>query len=125
MLSRSFIRFIFVGSVSTILDFYIYMLLSSTINITISKCFSMICACTVSFILNRKWTFQNDVALSWTQIIKYIFTQSINIAVNTIVNYIAFKMLQNKIIPYIIATLIAMIVNYLLQKKIVFRKGST
>ena len=117
------IRFIIVGGSSTCIDFIIYMLLSQLISLTISKLISMTISCTYSFFINRNWTFEDKNTNAISQIPKYILSQGFNIATNVIVNQIIFTLTNEKVISYFCATVSAMVVNYLLQKNIVF-KGS-
>lgn len=115
-------KFIIVGGSSTCIDFIIYMILSIKIDISISKSISMVISCMYSFILNRNWTFDNKDTSIMIQLPIYIGSQIINIIVNVLTNKVMYIVTENKIISYIIATICAMIINYILQKKIVFRE---
>jgi len=121
----SFFRFLIIGGISTCIDFIIYMLLSYRISITKAKMISICSASVISFLLNRKWTFSVESAISFTQIFKYLAVQIINIAVNVSVNYFAYHMLGIRVIAFIIATGVAMVINYLLQKRLVFKVVTT
>lgn len=120
--SRSLIRFIVIGGGSTLIDFIIYMIISNYIDISVSKCISMIAASIFSFIFNKKWTFENTDNTDIIQISKYIFCQLINIAINTTVNSICYGISKSKLLAFVVATGCAMIVNYILQKLIVFKE---
>lgn len=115
------VRFLVVGGISTLLDFTIYMLLSLKINLIIAKSCSMLCACIFSFFVNKNWTFNNEEKINYKMIIAYIITQIINIGVNTSVNYLMYNFSKLKTISFVIATFMAMIVNYLLQNFVVFK----
>ncbi len=118
------IKFILSGSVSTSIDLCIYMILSSEVNIILSKIISTTIACIISLIINKNWTFQYNKNMSLILILKYIIVQIIkqiiNIICNVTTNTIIYKITQEKLISFIIATLCAMIVNFLLQKYYVF-----
>ena len=114
------IKFILSGSVSTSIDICIYMILSSEVNIILSKIISTTIACIISLIINKNWTFQYNKNMSLILILKYIIVQIINIICNVTTNTIIYKITQEKLISFIIATLCAMIVNFLLQKYYVF-----
>ena len=114
------IKFILSGSVSTSIDLCIYMILSSEVNIILSKIISTTIACIISLIINKNWTFQYNKNMSLILILKYIIVQIINILCNVTTNTIIYKITQEKLISFIIATLCAMIVNFLLQKYYVF-----
>lgn len=123
-LDISIFRFLIIGGSSTIIDFIIYYILSCCIDISISKCISMLCASIYSYFLNKYWTFVNDDKRPLLTIIKYYITFAVNMVINISVNSFIFYHTQSKIIAFIIATGIAMIINYLLQKNWVFKKNN-
>lgn len=120
---KSQARFLVVGGSSTLLDFIIYMLLSTKLNITISKFISMTVSSIYSFLINKNWTFNNKNKITFILTFKYILCVFINIFVNTTSNTLIFNLTNNKIISFIIATGFAMIVNFVIQKEVVFRGG--
>lgn len=120
---KSQARFLVVGGSSTLLDFVIYMLLSTKVDITISKCISMSISSIYSFFINKNWTFSDSEKITIVLALKYILCVLINIGVNTLVNTLTFSITNNKIISFIIATGFAMIVNFVIQKEVVFRGG--
>lgn len=122
MINKKLIKFLTVGGVSTLLDYIIYLLLTSYIHITIAKTISMICAIILSFILNKVWTFEYEKNTDIKLIGKYVFSQLINIMVNVSANYIIYIITNNKHVAFIFATAVATIVNYMLQKNIVFNR---
>ena len=119
---KSQARFLVVGGSSTLLDFIIYMLLSTKLNITISKFISMTVSSIYFFLINKNWTFNNKNKITFILTFKYILCVFINIFVNTTSNTLIFNLTNNKIISFLFATGIAMIVNYTIQKKIVFKE---
>ena len=120
---KSQVRFLVVGGSSTLLDFIIYMLLSTKLNITISKFFSMMISSIYAFLINKNWTFNNKNKTTFILAFKYVLCVCINIFVNTTSNTLLFNITRNKIISFVIATSIAMVLNYTIQKRIVFRGG--
>lgn len=119
---QSIIRFIIIGGSSTLIDFAIYMIISNYIDIAIAKAISMTIAAIFSFIFNRKWTFNNTGNTNIVQITKYILCQLVNIIVNSTTNSLFYSVSNNKLISFVIATGCAMIVNYMLQKMVVFKE---
>ena len=75
-----------------------------------------------SFLINKNWTFNNKNKITFILTFKYILCVFINIFVNTTSNTLIFNLTNNKIISFLFATGIAMIVNYTIQKKIVFKE---
>ncbi|WP_120194768.1 GtrA family protein [Lacrimispora algidixylanolytica] len=116
-------KFIVTGGFCTCIDFSIYMCLSTVIAMSYAKCISMFCSCTMSFFLNKLWTFRDKKSYTVPQVLKFAITQLINISVNVGCNIIIYDLTQMKILAFVLSTLSAMTVNYLLQKKIVFREG--
>lgn len=120
--NSDFFRFLIVGGTATLIDFTIYILLNNKMGIIVSKSLSMLCSCIYSFFMNRTWTFKVESRTSILQIVKYIISQLINISINTITNTIIYNLTGDKILSFIVATGFAMIINYLLQKLIVFKE---
>ena len=114
------IKFLFIGLTATILDFLIYYLLTQVVSISLGKLLSMICACTYSYFMNKNWTFnyKKDVLYS---VFKYIISQVINIFSNVWINYIVYSYENNKIVSFLIATIFSAAINYILQKRYVFK----
>lgn len=115
-----FFRFIISGGITTGIDFVLYLFLANYIYLYIAKAISMIIAMVCSFFINRYWSFNNTTIKVSKSIPRFIFAQSINLVVNISSNYLIFILLNNKIIAFIGATFIAMIVNFILQKNYVF-----
>ncbi len=118
----SFYRFLLIGGSATVIDFIIYIFISNYLDIKISKALSTSLASIYSFILNKKWTFTDESKLSSFQVVKYIIVQIINILVNTTINTITYQFTSMKVISFIIATSISMMVNYILQRIVVFKE---
>ena len=114
------LRFLIVGGSSTLLDFIIYMVLSSKINMNISKMISMTISCVYSFFINKNWTFSNKRQINIVLIIKYIVGQVLNIGINTLTNTLVYQLCHFKIVAFFFATCVAMTFNFLFQNFIVF-----
>jgi putative flippase GtrA len=116
-----FLKFLIVGGSSTCIDFVIYMVISNFIPISISKSISMTISCIYSFFINRNWTFQDKNGKTSKQVLLYVITQIFNILTNVGTNQLVYSITNIKIVAYVFATLIAMIVNYIMQKKLYSR----
>lgn len=119
---KNIIRFLVVGGTSTLIDFIVYMLLSTQVPISSSKLLSMCCASVFSFIMNKKWTFESRERTHFFMIVKYIVAQCINIGTNVSINQFVFEISRSKLFAFAIATGCAMCVNYLLQRLLVFKR---
>lgn len=124
-MKNSAIKFCITGGSSTLIDYCIYMLLSVHLNPNIAKIISMFIAAVYSFFINKKWTFQNNERMNLIMILKYAVCQIVNIFVNVNVNCIFLKITEIKTVAFIIATGMAMVVNYLIQRIVVFRYSTT
>jgi len=98
------------------------MILSNFITINFSKMLSSSIAAIVSFLLNKKWTFKYQDSTSAFLFFKYAISQILNIACNVLINSIVYSYTENKVISFIIATGVALIFNYSMQRFIVFYK---
>lgn len=122
LLNHSFIRFMIVGGSATLLDYIIYWFLSMEIDFNIAKGVSMTCLCIYSYFMNKLFTFRQKEKTSTTFLLKYMGTQIINIGINTGSNMLVYQVTESKVIGMIFATGAASIVNYFLQKYLVFNK---
>lgn len=121
-MNKNIIRFLLVGGISTALDYIVYLILLNFVHIVIAKFISMFCAITISYFLNKIWTFEYNNNTNTVLLLKFIFTQAINISINVLCNYLIFISCHNKHVAFIIATIVATIFNFLLQKYFVFIK---
>lgn len=114
-------RFLVVGGCSTLLDFVLYRgLLELDLGTVPAKTCSMLVSMLLSFLLNRGWSFRKVNRHHETQILRYVVCQAANLCVNVSVNYCLVTLTHNIYIGYVLATGIAMIVNFLLQRFWVF-----
>lgn len=120
MIDKKIVKFIIIGGASTLIDFCVYMLIPNYIDVTISKIISMGVASIFSFILNKSWTFSLKKNADLKMVVLFYIGLLVNIAVNTSVNTVCFNLTKHKIISFCIATIVAMVVNYLIQNYIVF-----
>ena len=122
-LGPSFLRFLAVGGTATGIDLAIYLLLGRRLPASAAKLISMCCSCVFSFCLNKAWTFRDRRRTDLRQVSLYIAVQAVNISVNVGTNALCLNVLQlHKLLAFVIATGVAMCVNFLLQKVIVFRE---
>jgi len=114
-LSSSFICFI--------IDYLLYsVLIIFTNKITLSNIFSRIISATINFSLNKNIVFKNKDKC-YKQIIKYtvlaIFVLIVNtLILNLLINYIFI----NKFLAKIIVEIFLLILSWIVQKKIIFKK---
>ncbi len=120
-LSNDIFRFLTVGGCSTLIDFLVYMVLSMHLPIMIAKSVSMGSVSIVSYFLNKSWTFKRGKKGKANYLIKYYGTYAINVSINLGINYFVYLWTGYKILSFVMATVFAMVINFLLQKFFVFR----
>lgn len=120
--NRKLIRFIIAGAICTILDFVIYYVLSIKIKITYAKLISTTVAAVFSLIINKNWTFEYGNRIDIMLLLRYLLCQCMNITINVTINTMVYYVTQLKVVSFIVATGIATIVNYILQKVFVFNE---
>ena len=115
-------RFVVVGGFSTLVDFVIYMLLSAHFTITLSKTISIVIASVVAYILSKNWTFKGNDEANASYILKFYVALSVNLITNISANNFIMEISGDKIFSFVMATLFAMTINFMLQRYWVFRR---
>ena len=117
----SIYKFIVSGGIATCIDFVCYLLFIRYVWPSLAKTISMLVANFWSFVVNKRWVFSSDKPTSAKTIGLYVGTQLLNLATNVGVNSLMLHHTGYIILSFVIATLCATIVNYSLQKLIVFK----
>ena len=117
----SFCRFLISGGITTACDYVIYMAVSMVVPVPIAKALSMGVACLLSYTINKSWSFKVNET-SNRQVGRFVVSQVANITCNTSVNSLAYFTFNNKTLAFVIATGVAMMLNFTLQRFWVFRK---
>ena len=117
----SIYKFVVSGGIATGIDFVIYIVLKQFLLPSIAKTISMLCANVWSYIVNKRWVFSNERKTDSKMIVTYVVAQAINLGVNVGTNSLMLHLTNQTILSFIVATLCATIVNYALQKIIVFK----
>jgi len=120
-ISASIYRFIVSGGIATGIDFICYMLLRQIVWPSVSKTISMIIANIWSYIVNKRWVFASDRKSDYKMMGSYVVVQALNLGTNVGVNSLMLYLTGFVILSFVVATLCATIVNYSLQKLIVFK----
>jgi len=128
------VRFGIVGTVGFVVDSGIFLLLFPQLNMMFSRIISFGAAVTVTFFLNRKFTFyhqkrlDNHYVKEISMLLKYLSGQAIGFVTNIIVFgmimiYIGWAK-SYPIVPLAISSLIALFVNYFLAKLVFAHSGN-
>lgn len=119
--TSSIYKFVVSGGVATIIDFVCYMLLRLFAWPSVAKTISMIIANIWSYVVNKRWVFASDKKTDYKMLGAYVVVQALNLGTNVGVNSLMLYLTGFVILSFVVATLCATIVNYSLQKLIVFK----
>jgi putative flippase GtrA len=114
-------KFIVSGGIATGIDFVCYMLLRQIVWPSVAKTISMIIANIWSYVVNKRWVFALDKKTDYRMMGLYVVVQALNLGTNVGVNSLMLYLTGFVILSFVVATLCATIVNYSLQKLIVFK----
>ena len=117
---REMSLFVFIGGCSTAIDFILYLLFLHAVNVVIAKGASMIAASVFSYILNKTLTFKVKKKSDTGMVVRFYIVFVLNLLANVSVNWLFYSLLQTKLIPFILATVAGMAVNFWGQKYFVF-----
>ena len=98
-----------------------YMLLRQFAWPSVAKTISMLIANVWSYLVNKRWVFESGRKTDTRMVSSYVIVQTLNLGTNVGVNSLMLYLTGYVILSFVIATLCATIVNYSLQKLIVFK----
>lgn len=117
------IKFLLCGCVCTGTDFIIYLtLLWLGCTSVGAKLVSTSLAMILSFVLNRNFTFQFQGTTDLQLILRFLFSQAVNLVTNVGINTLVLIWFHSVCIAFICATAGGMTVNYVFQRIFVFRR---
>lgn len=120
---KTLFKFALLGMVSTAIDYIFYVcFIQNNVDVYVAKIVSMSVAMCFSYFVNKKWSFNSKTSINRKEIFRYLVTQVINITVNTLTNSAVYIITNEINTAFVIATGFATIINYLLQKKWVFKE---
>ena len=131
MLGKQFISFSVIGGVGFIVDTgMLYLLIYAIdVNLYLGRIFSYLCAVTVTWLLNRAYTFKTDEQpVLRTRLLKQWSKFAACNALGAVINYTIYALLitfisvfyNNPIFAIAIGTLFSVNINFFLSKKYVF-----
>ncbi len=120
--SSSLPRFLITGGCSTAIDFMVYLLLSRNLPTAVSKGISMLTSSVFSYFVNKRFTFRNQEKTNLGYLLRFYAVFALNLGANIGMNELVFRVSGHKIFAFLCATAAGMTVNYLGQKRFVFRK---
>ena len=120
-LLNQLVLFFAIGGFSTLVDFAIYMLLSTQLTIDLSKAISMTFASALSYFFSKNWIFKVQTKKNLIYILKFYIVFFINLLANIFINSILLQISDMKIFSFVIATLCAMTINFIFQRYWIFK----
>lgn len=118
---KEIVRFIVGGGSAVLTDYFIYVILNSRWDISLSKALSYIAGAVVGFIINKLWTFESK-RFRFGEIVRYCILYLCSAIVNMLVNVGVLTIWNISILAFLCATGVSTIMNFLGQKFLVFRK---
>lgn len=114
-------KFIFIGSITVLIDFSLYSLLTTIISINLSKAISFIFGSIFSLYFNKNFTFLDASKLKLSKIINFFGVYLSSLIMNVIINN-TFILQLGSGYAFLIATTFSATYNFLLMKNFVFKE---
>ena len=126
LFNNEYLKFLFVGVTTVILDYIFYRIFSSFFSIDGSKIISFAIGTIYSYNLNKNFTFQikkSKIIFFFKFILIYIIGLFINVTINKFTLFYLAEIFYYKLqLAFLIATISSAIFNFLGMKFFVFKK---
>ena len=119
-LKKELKRFIVAGSSAVVTDLGMYYILMSFFNVNFSKGISFLLGATVSFLINKHWTFEKKEK-SFSEVWKFGTLYLVTLGMNILTNHFVLDISNIVIFAFILATGVSTVLNFVGQKWWVFR----
>lgn len=121
-ISISFIKFLITGFINTFSSFGLYiLLLKLNCNYIIAIILSYIFGIILSYLLNTFFVFNAKKEIS--NMVKFVFSYLTSLILNILITYFLVSFFElNKVLAQLIATIVCIGYNFILQSKWVFKK---
>ncbi|MCH5643402.1 GtrA family protein [Gordonia sp. ABSL49_1] len=124
-LKTQMIRFIITGAGSGVLDFGLTIFLQYVVgaDFWIAKSFGFILGTTTAYLLNRRWTFEAEPrTLRFISVVAlYGVTFFVNVGLYTVLSHAWPETLLYSFIAYVIAQGTATVINFVVQRLVIFK----
>ncbi|MDQ6600630.1 GtrA family protein [Bacillus salipaludis] len=121
----SFIKFAIVGAVNTSIDFSVYAFLTwFNVNYIVAQCISYSAGVLNSYIMNRKWTFEQKGKGSKREFFTFLGVNLITLVMTSFLLTMFYKHLRLPLwISKLLVTAASVGMNYIGTKRMVFTRG--
>lgn len=119
---KEIIFYLFFGVCTTIINFFVFWIFSRNLNPEISNAFAWIISVIFAFVTNKLWVFRTT-GFVLKELLKFTASRILSFAIDEgllilLISYFSLNALVSKIITNIFVVLL----NYLLNKFIIFKK---
>ena len=117
-------RFLVTGGLSAVVDFGLYVaLLAAGLHVNIAKTLSFIAGTTTAYLINRRWTFQAPP--SRARFVAVCVLYALTYAVQVGINYVFYMEFEDQPwrvpVAFVIAQGTATVINFVVQRAVIFR----
>ncbi len=126
LMTATFLRYLVVGFLGTGIDFLIlYTLVEfGHVHYLVAAIISVAIVLWISFSLNKYWTFGNFEKKYFKQLLKYLASHAVALAVNLVILVILVQVFHLwYLFAKVFATSVAAIVNFVIVKNFIFEKS--
>ncbi len=121
-----FVKFNLVGVLNTLVDIGVFELLNVFgLNKYVAQIISYTCGVLNSYLFNTLWTFKKEKRRSAKEFVLFLCVNLVSLGVSLGMLYVAehYLHVEHKLLQKLIATPVAMVVNFLGNKLFVFKKS--
>ncbi|WP_328398655.1 GtrA family protein [Nocardia sp. NBC_00416] len=120
------VRFAATGALSAVVDFGLYLLLLETVGLPVNpaKAVGFIAGTTTAYLINRRWTF--NAAPSRARFIAVVILYALTFCVQVGINWVFYQAFEEGVwwrvpLAYVIAQGTATVINFVVQRLVIFR----
>lgn len=122
--SLEVVKYIIFGVLTTIVNIVVFLLLKNYCPIIVSNIIAWFCSVVFAYVTNALYVF-DERQMSIKQFIEFMVSRISTLIIETIIIYIMINLLTiNLLITKIVANIIVIILNFVLSKLFVFKKGN-